>query len=127
MPLDERAKQEILDNISKYGSTDKETAKYVPTIARNAEALLRRSSGLPTFNAYTAKKFNLIFQMPEPFASLDDFHPAEIRCCLCNRIMRYPCWYFVQKYHKNHIHYFVCSSLPDGIRDDKVSTRCTRK
>lgn len=129
--LDEKTKQDILDSVTKYAE---EIATIIPLIAKEPGSLINTASGIPRWNNSAIKKFKMIYEMPEPFASMPDpllkdskYHYSRIQCCLCHKPIKYPCWYYVNKFVRNEFHYFVCSSIPDGIRDDKVSTRCTRK
>jgi len=65
------------------------------------------------------KKFNLILSNP-----LLAFEWNEIRCCLCNRVISYPCWYYSIKYAVNHFHYFICF---DKDSPSKPSVKCYKR
>lgn len=117
MISDESAK-EILRNIELTGNTN---TTIRPIIGGNLERIITKSSGLPKIQTNVTSKFKLILETP---GNLRSFNPFEIRCCLCNKVVSYPCWYFDIKYAVNWFHYFVCF---DGNSPEKVNCKCYRR
>lgn len=109
---------EILKNIELTGDT---TTQIKLILNGNLNHVLNLSSGTPRIQTNVIKKFNLILSQP---LGLSVLNPFEVRCCLCHRVISYPCWYYEVKYAVNHFHYFVCFS---ASRADKVSVNCYRR
>lgn len=115
--------KDILDSISLHGSASEETAKIIQKIANREQAirLLNLSSGLPRFHSRNISKFELIVGKPE---ELNQIHQLNIRCCLCNELIVFPAWYYIERFNVNHIHYFVCFDVTSPM---KVTARCFRR
>jgi hypothetical protein len=110
--------QEILRNIALAGDT---TTKVKANIGGNINHILNLSSGSPRIQTNVVSRFKLILSQPSELSILN---PFEIRCCLCRRVIHYPCWYYSIKYAVNHFHYFVCF---DKDSPSKPSTKCYRR
>lgn len=117
--LDDETKKEMLNNIVFSGNTTEIRNK--PIIGGNISHILNLSSGSPRIQTNVIKRFEMILSQPQ---SLSILNPFEIRCCLCKKVVSYPCWYYSVKYAVNHFHYFVCFDT-DSI--DKPSTKCYRR
>ncbi len=118
----EQAK-ELLNSISHNGYADIETAKSINVIADKEQSikLLNKSSGVARFHTHIKKRFELIVNS---INTLQSFNPFQIRCCLCGEVISYPCWYYVEKYSVNMIHYFVCFDRSDV---KSVTAKCFRR
>jgi len=117
--IDEETKNEILRNIAISGDTFTQIKPIIASSDKGLNHILNFGSGLPRFQ--TNIKFALILSQP---GSLTFYNPFEIRCCLCKRVISYPCWYYEVKYAVNHFHFFVCF---DKNSKDKPSTKCYRR
>jgi hypothetical protein len=115
--IDSQQKQEILDSISSHGGAESKPI----LLNTNLEHILSRSSGSPRIQSTVLRKSNLILSKPE---SLHSLSALQIRCCLCKRVISYPCWYYEVKYAVNHFHYFICFSSESK---EKPLTKCYRK
>lgn len=113
--IDEQMKRDLLASI-------KQNVKQNQIIGspNNVNQITSNSSGSLKIVPSVIKKFKLIFAQPISSA----FNPFEIRCCLCQRVINYPCWYYKVCYSINHFHYFVCF---DSSSSSKPSTRCYKK
>lgn len=116
--MDEKLAKEMLANIAYAGET---ATKAKPIIGGNLSHILNLSSGSPRIQTNIVSRFKLILGQPEGLLHLGRF---EIRCCLCKRVISYPCWYYSIHYAVNHFHYFVCF---DSESNNKPSTKCYRK
>ncbi len=105
--IPENDKESILAAITSSGASLPENARTNHKINGNIGYILNLASGLPAFQSAQIKKFKLILSRPALLESLSSF---EIRCCVCKRIISFPCWYYSVKYAVNHFHYFVCFS-----------------
>lgn len=114
MPINNDLKDRMLAAIALTGASEADNAVTKQVIGSNLSAILNTSSGLPRIHNHVASKFSLILSKPEALAALS---PFEIRCCLCKKVISYPCWYHHIKYTINNFHYFVCfdSSHPEGV------------
>lgn len=112
--------RKIVHDLGTYGTAD---PKFNVLIAGEMQAntILDSSSGFPRINNYNQKKFNLVTSQP---LELELFNPSQIRCCLCNKIIRYPAWYRINRYDVNHFHYLICF---DPKSPSKVTTTCMRE
>jgi len=109
---------EILTNIA-LGGTAEKTVK--PIVGGNLSHVLSLSSGAARLQTNVVKRFQLILSQPSSIAILN---PFEIRCCLCRRVISYPCWYYSVRYAVNHFHYFICW---DDKSPDKPNCKCYRR
>lgn len=121
MSLDDKTAQYILDSISLTGEIDKNTAKLQPLIVRTSERVINRSSGLPKIKPYIAERFKLIMAQPMSIKALNSL---EIRCCLCGKVISYPCWYGSERLAMNILHYFICW---DSKSAQRVNSNCYRR
>lgn len=119
MEIDAKA---ILRSIALTGAASEENAQSFEKIATPFQMinLMKRSSGLPKLSPYYAKNFELLMGRPKILAVM---HPTEIRCACCNKVIRYPAWYWVQRFNKNHFHYFICY---DPNSPEKPTSICYR-
>lgn len=113
-------KDEILKSIAYSGSTES-SVKAMIAGRHHLANIVESSTGVMRINRSVVKKFNLILSLP---SKLSSFNRIDIRCCLCNRIINYPCWYHVIKFKVNHLHFFVCF---DSDSPMKPSVKCYRK
>lgn len=122
MISDETAK-EMLKAISLQGSVEEDNAEVHLVLGsrNNLNTVMNFTSGLPKIRPDIVKKFKLILSTPALLSSLS---PFEIRCCMCKRVIRFPCWYYSIRYVVNHFHYFVCF---DPNSSDKVSAKCYKR
>lgn len=117
-------REDILNSISLTGAVEAINALNNPIILgsrNNLNQILNLSSGLPRIRTDVAKKFELILIQP---SSILGIKRHDIRCCLCKKIVFFPCWYYDIKYAVNHFHYFVCF---DSNSPEKVNARCYRR
>lgn len=115
-------KDDILKSISYSGTASvTESIKIVIAERKHLSNIIDLSNGSARLSRSTVKKFSLILSQP---TLLSAFKPTEIRCSLCQRLIKYPCWYYSIKYAVNHFHYFVCF---DSSSSDKPSTKCYRR
>jgi hypothetical protein len=117
--MDENLKNEILKTIALTGVVDNPT--FNPMVGVNANELMELGKGLPRIKYRLVDKFKLILSQP---LSIKALNPFEIRCCLCKKIITYPCWYMEVRYVRNWFHYFVCF---DSSNNTKVTARCFRR
>lgn len=113
--IPEELANEILRNISISGTAEE---RVKPIIGGNLSKIITTSSGLPKIQSNVVSKFNLVLSQPERLSILN---PFEIRCCLCKKVISYPCWYYNIKYAVNHFHYFIC------MNDKTVNARCYKR
>lgn len=116
--MNEELAQEMLHNIASVGGAT-QTKKTI--IGGNLNHILNLSSGLPRLHKNVESRFQLILSQPSQLSFLN---PFEIRCCLCKRVISYPCWYHNANYNVNQFHYFVCF---DKDSKDKPSTKCYKR
>lgn len=109
---------EMLNSIAAAGSVSKSVK---PIIGGNLNHILSLSSGSPRIQTNVINRFALILSQPE---ILQRLNPFEIRCCLCKKVVSYPCWYYSIKYAVNHFHYFICF---DASHRDSPTTKCYRR
>lgn len=121
MPIDREVMEAILKDIQSTGVASEENRTLSVIIASRShlQHVLNNSSGSPRIR--NASKFKLILSQPQ---SLLAFNPFEIRCCLCTRVISYPCWYHSVRYAVNQFHYFVCF---DKNSTNEPTTKCYRK
>lgn len=123
--MDKELAEQMLKSIALTGSAEVSRAVIKPIIANNnggnIKHILNLSSGSPRLHSNVINRFKLILSQPEILEALSRF---EVRCCLCNRVVSYPCWYYSVKYAVNQFHYFVCFDLSSP---DKPSTKCYRR
>lgn len=118
-------KEEILRNIALTGTASAIDTKHViSTHGQNINHILNLTSGRPRLQTNIIKRFDLILEQPRP---LEILNPFEIRCCLCRKVISYPCWYYSIRYAVNHFHYFICFQATPDSPEDKPSTRCYRR
>src|SRR5665213_858043 len=117
--IDEQMKTELLSSINK-SIIEQSRRNIIIASAANMNQITSISSGSLKINPAAVKRFRLILEQPLSQA----FSPFEIRCCLCHRVISYPCWHYEVKYAVNHFHYFICF---DKNSTDKPSTKCYRK
>jgi hypothetical protein len=86
---------------------------------KNLSHIAANTSG--SLEIYKSRKFILIMDKPK---SLAGFDWNEIRCCLCDKVIDWPAWYYNVKYKVNHFHYFVCF---DSASPNKPSCKCYRR
>jgi hypothetical protein len=113
-------KKEILKSIAHSGNTSSGKSIIIGSNV-HLNNITDSSNGAVRLSRSVIKKFSLILSQP---VSLSGFDKQEIRCALCERIIRYPCWYYEVKYAVNHFHYFICFS---ATRSDKPTTQCYRR
>ena len=113
-------KDEILKSIAYSGSSES-AAKPIIGNKTNSNSILDTSNGSPRISRTVTRQAALILNRP---SELSAFGEAEIRCCLCSRIIGYPAWYYKLSFAVNQFHYFICfaSETPD-----KPTARCYRK
>lgn len=123
MELDDDTIKEMLKSISLSGSADANAAVFKPVVASKAQApnILNLTSGLPRISWNYLAKFEPIIGKPTILSPLNSF---EIRCCLCNKIISYPCWYYQIRYAVNWFHYFVCFN---AMSPRRVTAVCYRR
>lgn len=121
--MDDSIKDEILKSIELLGSALPENASKAIVIGnRNGlAAILDYSNGLPKVRFNVAKDAKLILSAP---LNLKALSPFAIRCCLCNKVINYPAWYYKVSYSVNVIHYFICF---DGSENSKPTAKCYRR
>jgi hypothetical protein len=117
----EKDLKEILRNIALTGSASEEKVLIKPIIGNSIEDIINNSSGLPRIKYRLVKQFKLILSHP---LLLSVLNPFEIRCCLCKKVISYPCWYMNVRFNVNWFHYFVCF---DSSSNTKVTARCFRR
>jgi hypothetical protein len=107
MTLNEDDKEAILRDILSTGFSSEENKRINVIIANKIHNynIVQISSGSPKIRHNVKGRFSLILSIP---AILSGFNPFTIRCCLCNKVVAYPCWYYNVKFTSNHFHYFVC-------------------
>lgn len=116
-------KDDILKSISYSGTASvTESIKIVIAERKHLSNIIDLSNGSARLSRSTVKKFSLILSQP---TLLSAFKPTEIRCSLCQRVIKYPCWYYSIKYAVNHFHYFVCFRPSDD--NSKPNTICYRR
>lgn len=120
--LDESIQKEILRSIALTGAATEENAISIPIIGDSkSNGIINRSSGRPAIHSRIAKKFSLIIGQPKEIAALSNL---EIRCCVCRKIISYPCWYYRLEFAVKVFHYFVCYSADSP---EKVNARCYKR
>lgn len=119
--MDSLDKNSILSSIRVSGAALPENAVSAHIISGNIGHVINFGNGTPAIQSSIKKKFSLILSRPKLLESLSQF---EIRCCVCKRVMSYPCWYYEVKYAVNHFHYFVCFDKNENMR---VNARCHRR
>jgi len=121
--MNESQKRDILKSISTSGVSLVENRSTNEMISSQKELsqIANNSSGILQIHSSAIKKFKLILSQPLALSTLSSF---EIRCCLCKKVISYPCWYYDIRYAINHFHYFVCF---DSKSKDRPSTKCYRK
>lgn len=112
-------KNEILKSIEIGGAADDEnkSVKNIVADSSHRQMVLSSSSGLARIN----RPFKLILSTPLALKALS---PFEIRCCLCRKVISYPCWYHNVRYAINNFHFFVCFDASSG---GKPTTKCLRR
>lgn len=118
--INEELKNQILKSISYSGSADTDI-KMILGSRTNLQHVVDMGSGRPRIHRSIGKRFTLVLSQPIMLANCN---PFEIRCCLCGKVVSYPCWYYQVKYAVNHFHYFICF---DRDSADKPSTKCYRR
>lgn len=118
--MDNELAQKILDSIRSSGTVDTKINNIVSQ-GENINHVLSLSSGSARLQTNVIKRFSLIISQPDELKRLN---PFEIRCCLCHKVISYPCWYYTVKYAVNHFHYFVCF---DSSSPDKPNTSCYKR
>lgn len=123
MALSDETIKEMLRNIELGGASSVENQEtHVVLGARNnLSIILNLSSGLPKIRNEAAKRFTLLLSQPE---ILKPLNPFEIRCCLCRRVISYPCWYWSKRYAVNHFHYFICFDAASPL---VPTTKCYKR
>lgn len=115
--MDDALRKEILRNIHLTGESSKGGTVFV---SRNWQDILKLGEPLARIKPHLISKFSLILGQPLALKPLSNL---EIRCTLCHKVIGYPCWYYVVRYHINQMHYFVCF---DSHSPGKVTARCYR-
>lgn len=110
--------REILASIATAGNAE---AKVKIIIGGNLNHILNLSSGSPRLQTNVISRFKLILSQP---AKLSMLNPFEIRCCLCNRVISYPAWYYTLSFNVNQFHYFICF---DSDNAHKPTAKCYRR
>lgn len=118
--INDKMAEEMLRNINMHGSAD-DNAMTKPLIGGNISHVLNLSSGLPRIHANVVNRFHLILSTPLILSALSAF---EIRCCLCKKVISYPCWYYSVKYVVNQFHYFICF---DRTSINKPNAKCFKR
>jgi hypothetical protein len=123
--IDEKQAKEILDSIELTGGiTSAKTVKSNPIIIgahNNIGPIMQLGSGLPKIRKDKVTEFSLILSQPLAIQSIPRH---DIRCCLCQEIIYFPCWYYSIRYAVNQFHYFVCF---DASNSQSVTARCYRR
>lgn len=112
--------QEILDSITKQGTalTENAAVRHIVANRDSLTQIINVSSGLPRIQNHVASRFQLILSSPLTISR------HEQRCCFCQKMIVFPCWYWSVKYAVNVFHYFICF---DSNSPDKPSTRCYKR
>ena len=125
MPIDEKQANEILASIEMTGGiSSPKTIVTNPIVLgshNNLGQILNLSSGLPKIRKDKVDKFNFILSQPLGIRSIPRH---DIRCCLCQEIIYFPCWYYRIDYAVNQFHYFVCF---DSASSQLVNASCYRR
>ena len=111
-------KEELLNSLNE---SLKESSKKNVIIGGkdNLDMITTMASGSLRINRTLIKKFKLILSNP-----LNHFERSEIHCCLCDRVINYPCYYWSIKYAVNQFHFFVCFG---NNSSKEVSVSCLLK
>jgi hypothetical protein len=117
--VNEELAAEMLKNITISGSTETRIKPIIASHERGLGHVLNLSSGSPRIQTNVINRFILILSQP---SNLNFLNPFEIRCCLCSKVINYPCWYLSIKYSVNHFHYFVCFDNSSA----KLTAKCYR-
>jgi hypothetical protein len=104
--MNEELQRQILDSIAESGKAEVEEIK----INTNLSDILNLSSGAARIQKTVERKAKLILSQPHTLCGLSNL---LIRCCLCHKVISYPCWYYSIKYAVNHFHYFICFDSND--------------
>lgn len=120
MSLSDDLKDSILKGIGTSGAADAANRTIHPIVSDNEGEILSLTSGLPKIRASASSRFTLLFIIP---LALKGLHNSEIRCCLCKKIISFPCWYYRKNLAVNNFHFFVCL---DPTSSQKVNTHCWR-
>lgn len=116
--------EEILRNIAISGTAETKIKIIIATRNNNGNLnhILNLSSGSPRLQTNVIKRFNLVTSQPQ---SVSILNPFEIRCCLCNKVISYPAWHYVNQYAVNHFHYFICYDALN--KDGKPNVKCYKR
>lgn len=117
--LDEQTKADLLASVNE-SIIRKAKAGIIIGSPKTIGQVAGITSGQLRIFPSLVKKFRLI--IISPLSKAFAYH--EIRCCVCEKIISYPCWYYEVKYAVNHFHYFICF---DASQSDRPTTRCYRK
>jgi hypothetical protein len=113
---------ELKDSMLKSIMTSGQTEEISIQVNTNISDILNLSSGSARLQSSVVRKAKLILSKPLNLHSLSSL---QIRCCLCHKIINYPCWYYEVKYAVNHFHYFIC--FQPSADNTKPNTFCMRR
>lgn len=105
---------EILKSIALTGAVDEASIAVRIATKEQANQISNSAGG----KLKITKPFKLILSQPE---SLKVLSSLEIRCCLCHKVISYPCWYRKHEFAVNHFHFFVCF---DSSSPSTITTKC---
>lgn len=121
--INDDTKSELLRNIELVGSSDSDNASTSIVIANRSHLNLvtTKSSGTIKIIPRLVNQFQLTISCPQALRAMS---PLDIRCCLCRKVITYPCWYYKVSYAVNAFHFFVCF---DRNSSTKVNSKCFRR
>lgn len=118
--ITDETKSDWLRSIQLKGGID--NIKVNPIINyTEPDKILNLSHGAARIKTNLIKKFAFIVIRPR---ELDALEYQNIRCCLCRKVINYPCWYYKISYVVNVFHYFICL---DSSSLDKPTTACYKR
>ena len=110
-------KEQISNSIRLTGIVD----STIKVILANKKQILDSSSSIPRIKRGLIKKFQLILSQPDEIGHNNGQH---VRCSICDRMIRWPAWYYLIRYTGNQFACFICW---DDKHPNEPSTACYRR